>query len=1535
MSDTAFTRSATSDAPIQNASQAPTESVSSTIPNKWLSDVPAMDRSSNFNSGPAFADSIDRNPPAAQAESVPSTPRMVTTPETLRTPKSPRSNMSSQYSSTDIKYQLLPRMTNAQRRLHKLPEPSKYQSTSRASSRSLPRHSNTLKSSTLQNASDFNEPLSPSLGRGRKRSTSALPSNKRPRSSRWSADNTAALFSTEYRKLHAPPVARSRRRSSRIREGSNFARWPELNMEKALSLNFSVQGRDIWGKPGTEDYTLELDADEVKGCLNFYAQHFENIHPENLPQSKLKGNHPGLIRQGSSKDNYADPPETYLRPAFVALCCLAARLTQQNDELIRKEEMLQEKIESLEIGPKTPASLLDDEDNDGIGRLLGTIRTLQTENALLRLSQLESSSSPISLSAQDDYQPLLPLPTRQDSNRMSLALDRFRKEEQTRYEESLDRARKGILKRQRRLDSLTTTYNQELSRFQQQFESQQEENEGLRRHIHRLEDERQRFAENRPIDAHKCEYLRHKYDALEAEYVKVKNDRDVVTDDCRLAQVRLGGLLVKQAQSQVAMQQTFELARVSKWRRSSSAREESRVASPASEETTPSFGQQGDSQSSARPEEEILAAEHPFSFDSSIAPLSVVKKTRPAPLKLGNNIQHSREVNRSNQTQSSRLRATEMLDPTEVVDSIPPGSPGVDAWRNALESPGSFGPPGFTPIFASEAFKQWTFSICQRAQVLFDITSMNNERRLYTFRQNDIVYVYPGAGDFWPVQIAKDDSAQVFPVPKSAIALVCDHDYPYDYLYNIESTWKAPDSSELVSLRSKGAYVHCAHIERSSLYGCLMLRNGERGYAPMNHLSARPIRPRKTPISECPCNEGELYYQDAVILKECLSEAEGVRFHQGDIVEVAHHTPTGAYCVRLNKGGATGFVPAACLRILEDPGNDIWDRRLARRRSEIPNLDEKFESTLPSPQSFPALWNDNVMGNNPEYRRWSQLDRDMKDKKYAEWVKGPPLGDHFIEVEDLKKLPPLFKAILTINPLDPRSRLTRARAKSFIPREKTRKYHLKRGLHIGLQSNVTVADGEIAFTLDDGTEEDRGYMSEPVTEEKRSRRAHFVFEQGKPPLNLDKYQLEEDEQMVKRLKWFGFLESGTQNALNQNHRRPGFLTEEGLWALRAWLERKRVRDNDTEAIHALYKWLAYGYEIAFSLQSKNSIKGKVGYKNSDLVQLIRALPVPAPKRSRLLVGHIDRRGRVKKSNAIIIAADEIAYEDPKILTCVVFDINDDRRYAKAILAKRLFHEDGEHYFQAVIMGDGTPDYLNRLALITPAQMSEMLEYVSLKDVLHIIRDAEKKASDPRRLEDTLPEVNDTVRELYDSALEDYESDGASTSGLDNPVSPLTEYVNKILQDDSEEDITEILERSQNDKAKVETRLCNVEKERSGLQQDNAILQEKNAALIHQIQSLEKKLEDLRSEKQERLTNRRDQEPQTNETPESKPSAEFQRENHKVVKETPEEVQQVRSHLMGDLVNSFFRQHHQLHPEKIFELAKLIESFGNLMKEPQT
>lgn len=1407
-------------------------------------------------------------------ESASSTSQRLRTPPTLQTTRSSRS---SRTSAADLPFTALSKGHSDDGRERSRP-------LSTGVSRRASRFGN------LNNVIHASEQLSRLTQSGQQRSLSASPPSKRRRSNHYIAGGLQSPF-TPY--IAAPNNLNPRRSLSAVHSQPHYSLDPiesqKYDTVEVLRLDFNVQGRDIWGNMEIQDYTLEFDVDRTRECLGFYAEHLRNSHIDGLNSA----HHDQEIRT----QTFSDPPEAYLRPAFAALCGLTSELNIRNQQLRTDIEVLEDKIDLLEAGPKTPESFEHDDENDMVQRLLTTIQELKTEIALLKLTQHDLPFSPQdgydqSRNAKvlhDKYLQLLPAPEpiQRNETRMSVVVNECREEERAKYEQRLKHVRQGISKRQEKLDALTLKHEQDLSELQAQLSSQQDERKSMLEHIHYLQESHDDYSQTLKEVDRQHKQLQQKYDALDLEYVKVKKQRDGAMDAGRHVNDALRGLLLRQVESQVKLQRNFEQTKIRNIKQSSATHDRSISPSPSSADTMENLRQRNNPQRTRS-----LAS-------SSVDKRIPGKKPRPAPIRPGRPSARLPQIERSESAVSEPLEAIGVTDPREIAEDIPPGSPGAHVWESVMEGSKDFGPPGFTPLFETEAFRQWQWQIGQKARILFDVTSMDAKRRLYTFRKDEIVYVFSGPGHFWPVQALTSDDDQVFVVPKNAFELICEHGYAYRDTYCVEKAWSHNMSGDhgFIALSEEDhveeeSIVYCAHMRVFYLsgnfekHGCLLLRDGNRGFAPLSCLRQLYHSNTARDAASCPCSDSQPYTRFGVILKEVVGEPEGIRFQQDDAVDIAHHTSTGEFCVRLKKTGATGFVHAANLQIHQDMPDVIWDSRLSRTGSQM-RIDNDIEGTFPSPKDVVDIWNLNLLNNNPQYHRRSKLEGEQ-DKRYRDWVQGPPLGNHFVETADFRKLPRPWQDILTINPPNVRKGANRARAKSLIHREHINKYQLKRDLNIGLQSKVTIADGEVTYSLLDGTEEDRGYMSEPVTREKRSQRLHYIHEPGKPLVDVDKFKPDDDESVAEILRT---EEEGV--FLYQNHRRRGFLTEEGLRALDLYINERAVRN----AIEQLHKWRKTGSAVAYKLRPNNTHKDKPRFEDTDLFTIEQV--VLLENVSGVLAVHRDKYGERKDPTDIFIKIDEISCEEPSIPTKLVAESDDESDVARIVLLGT--EKERVDLWKCVKLGDGTPAHRNLVRKMKFMGTPFPADYVPLVDVIHIIEDAEKRSKDKEHhLDDRVPELNETVRKLYDLYSDMTAAENKSDTDKVNSKDEPDQLATRMNQPEQEDRVlsTENL-GLQEENARLKHQLAEFVQLRSSLEREKALL--KDAEERH-----EKMIKELEAEKQAMLDKQ-----------------EKQRIENGVLPEVP-----YRMRVMGELVLTYFR--HDTTPEKMLQLSELIRAWAAMM-----
>lgn len=1445
--------------------------------------------------------------PHSSTESTLSTPRKAVTPITPRTPKSTPSSRSSPTSAVGT-----PHRRSSKGITEEKTRCLSRSSTSRTSSRLGGSHSSPINSSegfTFRSSSQQPQLLQSE----RKRPASSLPPSKRRKSNEHDVQRASQSAIVEYRQMQAP---RQLTRSSSLRspylyESANSLEFPKLDKRGTLSIKLSVQGRDVWGKQQTEDFALVLDVNQIERSLE--------IHDKMLKGALLDDVNRTFNSREVDMYRLADFPGHYLPSAFAALCSVVSKLRNRNDQLVHDVEVLEDKIDYLEAGPPTPDSLGDDEDNDMVQRLLSTIQNLKTEIALLKLTQHDIPHSPEQKTAQDQeklnrtyrdgFLRLLPTiePAQSNSRRLSIVLNECREEERDRYDRRLDLVRQGIFQRQQKLDALTSKHEEDLSELQDQLRFQQDERNSLLQHIKYLEDKHDDHHVMLQSVARQGEHIQHKYDALDLEYSKVKKQRDVAVNVSRQVNKDLKGLLLQQTQSQIKLQRLFEQPRI----RTARTLRHLEVVVPKSPSSS-----------------NLRQWDRPQELPST--PQSVARppgrKPRPAPVMLGTSSKPLPDLERIQRSEPDSSRVSSMLNPIDIIEGIPPESPGLAIWRNALKDSQSYGPPGLTPLFESEAFRKWQFQFGQLAKVLFDITSMDQNRQIYTFTQDETLYVYPGVGDFWPVQRFDSDPAsdQVFALPRTAIVLICEHSLPYRDLYRITEKWM-PDQLKypFVALEYTEqifSTVQCAHIEVFEIdgeleeFGCLLLHNGERGYAPLYHLEPVASSRSKRTFLQCPCSDSKPYTRYGVVLKDCVSELGGVAFQQGDAIQIAHANSTGEYCVRLKRTGDTGFIYAANARIYDDISEILWDRFAARTKSEMPMLDKAVEVALPSPKTKKEIWNNNLLGNNPQHHRQSQLETN-RDRRYDNWIEGPPEGNYFVETADFRKLPRVWKDVLTINPPDLGKGFNRARARSMISRENLSKYHLKRGLHIGLQPKVTRADGEIVFTLSDGAEEDRGYMSEPVTQEKRSRRAHFVFKSGKLPLDVDKYKAAEDAAVTSHLieeRDGKLVKVHPQLFCNFGHRRPGFLTQAGLRALENHIVRKGVHDSDATAISNLLKWQNIGDAVAYRLRPTSITKSKFGFEETDLITIQQILLSEDSQQPGVLAIHRDKHGRRKDDAHIFTRVSEIGHEDPRIPVRSIRTAQSGPNLANAILLGTI--EENQDW-RCVFMGDGTVAHRNQLRILRFSSDPIPFDYVPLQDVLHVIQDAEERSRLGEHPEDSLPEVNDTVRRIYDFF---YEPGNADKEPIRTDQRQQSEQETTPIEDEHHQTEVKLRQLEQvnaalsAEKSALEHYKAEIVRENAELKQQQALAQQENAILIRELEA----------EKQARL-----------ELEKLRTQDGIAWEYRMIGKETEAQVPEIRSKLMGDFVNTYFR--HNASPEQILMISDLMRIYATLMNPATT
>lgn len=498
---------------------------------------------------------------------------------------------------------------------------------------------------------------------------------------------------------------------------------------------------------------------------------------------------------------------------------------------------------------------------------------------------------------------------------------------------------------------------------------------------------------------------------------------------------------------------------------------------------------------------------------------------------------------------SNAMHTADHIDVGHMVSQTPPNTPGnwalpdnASRRRDYADVPRA----GMTPYF--ETVKTYPTAINTRAVIKYDLQASDELYKFHKFSKGDQVFVFvDGMHQLWPVKLSEDPEAELYILPRNAIALVCDHGYEYNEMYVVIRSWyekfTSGVKSEYMSVECN-QHLHCAHTFETEpeqkggevrTWRCMKSQDGKRrGLVPAQFL--KKLNAFAAPLltaSLCPCANPQPYTGRARVLVDCQDLSGGLSFKDGAEIEVAHlDTNLKAYCVRDPHSKIPGLVDPRFLRKIHNATEgdnyekyvlDLTPKYFDFMTSELTDIEETeadiraaFNGPRPTgsmSEEAKRRWESNLDGTNTDHKKFEEEIQKCRPASFNHWLrwneKGlPPVVGHSIiksDLETIKKGKKFKRSILNeinwklfldtfpINPIGPSTGTRRARSRS-VPalrnpaylneKEQERERLINKPLHIGHQPHKKIADGVCP---------DRDYMSEPVNGEPHDMKRRYIY----------------------------------------------------------------------------------------------------------------------------------------------------------------------------------------------------------------------------------------------------------------------------------------------------------------------------------------------------------------------------------------------------------------------------------------------------------
>ncbi|KAK5938181.1 hypothetical protein PMZ80_009770 [Knufia obscura] len=1149
------------------------------------------------------------------------------------------------------------------------------------------------------------------------------------------------------RRMTAPTKTREQR-SSIIEETDDDAEGEQSEsdsevegeeLELISELGFTIVVRDAFGRPVAQRRWIVLDDAEIKRAKFFRpdkddSDDDDNDNDDELYRLATEGLDHKIIP--GTEVNRA-PADEDLRPAFVALFDFADEVQQKCAEQEATLKKLRDAVEVFQrFGPATPDWIKQDEDAGQYG-LEHKMRKQEKELARLReqfnkkINRREDSV----VKGFEYHVQILQAENEKLRAENEKLLEKGRvapsKDASTSPRSPKSEVSQSNLGLTRRL----STAHRELILAKRQKRDREVELDTERRKatyfVKQAQDMEKQLKLNREqLDQHMCEKLA----GFEEEYPKVKEQRNQLKRMCFDSLQQLKEIAEWQRGQQKAQQVFFETEQAEALQQGQllieSANDAVRVAESQRNtmDDLKELRQIGyPSTDASQQQDETLTT---FGAIDTVKANTTTRKSRPTPIftppapvhRLPEVARSPKELEGIPSTQSAQL-------PNQIsLDEYPqaPDSPTLTAlWEDYAKDPIQF---------------------ISRARIVHDVVRRDKKHRKHLFKRDEKVFLFvDGMKDFWPVKRGEGKDEPQYMLHRTDLALICPHDYEYHERYlTIADGQLFSDVGEPLHPLTHGELVLCAHSRGTTfdecfpsvLIRCVQTENGEaRGWVRaqmLQGLDRAYASSFSTSFGEtCLCEQSRPYQGRATVLNACRAVDDAFSLSEDDILDVAHEgrpSSKGLLCVRHPTTRQRGYVAGVNLRVLKQPFAEELagghDRLVELTPRYFPVASETWiggeempfqvaqgqrpvrrwfsRSELPFSQDAKQAWVNGTQGTNPCNLSWTEAEarsRPMRvmddlDNEYDDPGKYVTLADH-LTIRPGDDLPR--------NPYGPSTGIRRARSLSVVNQREKRV--LKHGPHIGFQPERT--------SLGDSEVSDRGYDSEPISDEAKSKvKKNSLFKKIDGTMQVidasdevNVHDLDIWQENGGQSSKYGNQAEGRVRCMDGSRyaRGPDFVSRALSLQRRGSPEIETIGDSarsatgastdvhnpglpphtgaDNQALTEIIKDMGLGYALVYGLQSDSSptesshpqLTAKIRFE----LETHEAVGLVIEENGDLIAHRVPTEGSVQDDSAgpavMFVAPHDLDWSSPYLQSA-------NSRYGKAVLMRRSSRVDGWHCY---------------------------------------------------------------------------------------------------------------------------------------------------------------------------------------------------------------------------------------------------------------